>query len=852
MAEKPKTRGTQVIIQTLRVAEGGVGVVVSANKAVQTSLFVNPGKLNVVSPDLEQVYEPPAHLKNYVQRRLGIANARREYGDNRWAELDHDSWRESLRQHEVKYDDYIEEEVLREFVATASTTAQLWVVQGEPGSGKSSLVERWMERWTVGLVAEFERQKTWWSAVFRIPRATPLLPILVRFRDLPAREPEETGAALAAFLWSYASHASREPRGFQNRLPGRRRPCVPVWFLDGWDEARADWYRSDAFLRRLAGIPGPKLLTCRTAVLAALQQATDLDNHIQASRLYTIRDLSPKEQLNFIVGRSSSRHGRAEKLHSMLQKHSQMRTVSSNPLLLDVIIDLVDTAFESASEFCLPQSRIAFYRAAVEHLWSRKLQGLGAGAEDALLRDTVLTELAGRVGLKKIAIENHALFETMRSIDDLQTKEQRERLLGFLVKSGLLVSPKTGVHQFVHLTFHEYFLALAWRSKALRECLDAYWAEPRYDETLALVVAQLVEDGESSQVECVLSEFVDWGQRQYDNEPELLLKIVKRSPFRVAINLVNRAGIGARDVPALMTLFAKKASSTEILAEAVGADSNTPPQLLEELAKSNALNWEAVAGNPNASEKVLRELAQSDDVYVRAQVASNPNTPEETLRLLATDADYFVRSGVGQNPRAPEAVLAELAMDDKSYVWERVIGNANAAVETLRTLASRQDASSYKLAGFLWNPSTPADVLRMLARYGITKRSRKTIHDPYESEEDPEVLRELAADERSFLRRAVAANLNAPEDVLRRLAKDADGHVRAALVYNPNVHADSLSELAEDGSTHVQLGVARHANTPAHALTKLAASHDPLVRSDAARHQRIILESLVGGLAPIL
>jgi hypothetical protein len=213
---------------------------------------------------------------------------------------------------------------------------------------------------------------------------------------------------------------------------------------------------------------------------------------------------------------------------------------------------------------------------------------LGATDEDAKLRDDTLTGLAGNMGLKIITIDSSALIELMRVSPDLQTLERRERLLDFFVKSGLLQSPQTGVYEFVHLTFQEYFLARWLQHNGFKEGLHKHWADPRYDETLALMASQLVEAGEASTVEEVLIKFVKWGQEMYDGDPDYLLKTVKRSPLRVTLHLVNRAGLSERVLPDVMKLLADRVRTSTLRTLAASWDNYTPADSLRELA--NDLN----------------------------------------------------------------------------------------------------------------------------------------------------------------------------------------------------------------------------------------------------------------------
>jgi hypothetical protein len=340
--------------------------------------------------------------------------------------LDHDSWRESVRQHEVEYDDHPEDRVFRQLVIASgqATLQKLWMIQGEPGSGKSTLVEHWIDRWAAGLEAE--------------PKEGIQLPVPVRFRDLPAECLPGSATELAEALWKRAFVGELSSRYPHLYAESRRVMFVPVWFLDGWDEARSDDCRTDGFLDRLRKLPGLKVLTCRTAVLASIRKPTKLDNHLQPNRLYTLRDLDSKEQL------------------ALLNKR---------------------------------------------------------------------------------------------------------------------------------LTEQEYYLARWLQRDGLEKALYERWTDPRYDETLALLASQLVQNGEASTVEDVLIRFVEWGQEKYDSEPDYLLNRVHRSPLRITMHLVTRAGLPDNSVPKLLGRMIEHSRASDMRVFAALSDWSPPGCLLAELPK---------------------------------------------------------------------------------------------------------------------------------------------------------------------------------------------------------------------------------------------------------------------------
>ena len=90
--------------------------------------------------------------------------------------------------------------------------------------------------------------------------------------------------------------------------------------------------------------------------------------------------------------------------------------------------------------------------------------------------------------------------------------------------------------------------------------------------------------------------------------------------------------------------------------------------------------------------------------------------------------------------------------------------------------------------------------------------------------DDPEILRELAADPDDDVRIEVADNENTPEDVLRLLAEDS--YADFAVARNPKTPIDLLEELSESGDTSVRYSVAENPSTPPYLLYQLS-KYDP-------------------------
>ncbi len=275
------------------------------------------------------------------------------------------------------------------------------MIEGEPGSGKTTLVEHWIERWQAGLDGE--------------PKDGMLLPILVRFRSLPSDGMTESDSRLAEMIWEQAERGKfklRVPHLYDERRKAR---FVPIWLMDGWDEAPSAQYRSLEFLDRLLGLPGLKLLTCRTEVLAGIRTSLNLSGHIDGNRIYTLRDFDPREQQLFLSKKLEAFSKEVAELHASLQKHSQMRVNSTRPLLLGLIAEMAEVNFGRGVSLKFPGNRASFYAQASEHMWRTKLAGRNVPRRDPHLRDQLLVILAGYMELNKLRISSKEVWDLLDS-----------------------------------------------------------------------------------------------------------------------------------------------------------------------------------------------------------------------------------------------------------------------------------------------------------------------------------------------------------------------------------------------------------------------------------------------------
>jgi hypothetical protein len=708
---------------------------------------------------------------------------------------DEEAWRESLSAPPEEVEEHPEAAVLARL--RASPPPRPWVILGEPGAGKTRLLEHWHATWLRDLGA---------------PRLGMAVPVLVRLREVAAATLREPPEVMADRLWDHAlATGEAEAKGFASAsvFDRPRRLVTPVWLLDGLDELAG--HPGDAGLwAKLRALPGAVVLTCRTAVFQQVQREV-AGWHAPPWR---ILGLKPGDEqtayLRLALEADGKDPARAPDLIRALNDNAALRPLAAIPLLLSLVAEVCDDVERLAN-------RAAFYATATCTLWQRKLADRPELLDLDADRDRALAALAETMGVATIEAEKSALRnagisgplrEALRISGLLTFDARRERVL------------------FPHLTFQEFHLARAWLARPLRKVLDAHWADPRAEEVLGLLLALHDSAGRGAKAEAVLLAFVtEWRQRH--RAGAAVLWRIGRSPMRVALRLIGRAGIALRDpvlgaaaapVPVRLAIARMRGAAPAALAAlardadagvrwGVASNAATPPATLAALATdAAAFVRRGVAENPATPPDTLADLAKDVRADVRRGVAWNAATPPATLAALARDADAGVRQGVARNPATPPDTLAALATDVRAFVRRAVASNAVTPPDTLAALASDADA----------------DLRWHVARNATTP---------------PATLAALAKDPDAVVRRGVARNATTPPATLAALATDADTDVRWAVAWNAATPPDTLAALAGDAAADVRQGVAWNAATPPATLATLARDADADVRQCVARNE---------------
>lgn len=734
----------------------------------------------------------------YFPVRLGtpVGRSKKPSGDEgQLAPRDYEAWRESFVVERQAWSERAEVDAFAE-LCRGGTGFQL--ILGEPGAGKSRLLEEWFRRWWIGggTVASFGER----------------VPVLVRLRFLKPVDIELADASFADRLWALAERERHllSPGAAGHYRPERARCYRPIWLLDGIDELPVEVPLSD-WLPRLGTLPGTVAATCRTAVW----QAERLMGQIGLRRAETILPLrSGDEQANFlrpVLGEA------ADRLAGFLDRHATLSPLAGNPLLLGLVRELWQE-----DPGLLPTSRAAFYRGAVARLWRRKVPR--EVLDQTRERDRVLARLAERMGLKP-EVEKGILEDCVGNAGATQVLA----LLDGLRACGVLrIDDAREKVSFLHLTFQEYFLSAALVAGGGLMAIERHWLDPRYEEVLALLLARLAADGWAEEavrgIDLLVRKSVELTA---DREK---LHQIGRSPLRVALHLIARAGLEAGALADAWPQIDSLIGVATTRAFAAAKDERMPVAVLEKLASDpDATIRKVVAANPSTSPRTLDLMASDVDADIRFEVARNHSTPSTVLERLSSDPDSFVRAGVAMNPSTSAEALKRLAKDPEKWVRQEVARNLAIPKVLLERMINDPDAEVR--ANAVKNPSIPPIVLEKLSRQ-TDDWIREWVAE--NQSVPPRILEQLSGDPITDVRKAVAGNHSTPVLTLRKLASDQDSDVRWIVARNPFMPTEVLEKLARDLEVDVRRSIAENLSTPALTLERLAGDPDWSVRQSTA------------------
>jgi hypothetical protein len=358
---------------------------------------------------------------------------------------------------------------------------------GQPGSGKTTLLAHAAQRSAGTLLRS------------RLGRRR--VPLLIALREVAGSIVADPAITLPDVARAVVGGAAgREPRGWWERQLDRGR-CVVL--LDGLDEiaqadqrlAVADWVQrkitthpDDHFVvtSRSFGLPAP--LTAQADVLVVRPFTAE-----QVQLFIDRWSLAAERHATGAAGRTARRAVRlraresAARLSSLLQEHSALRDLATNPLLLTMI------ATAHRYRGALPGSRADLYGEICQVLLSRRGQ-----AKDLpqLLswpaKQTLLSALAYQMMRDHVTdLRADRVLEILRpQLERFSASVSGQAFLDDMANNGLFAESATGRYAFTHLTFQEY---LAARHVSAAPDLTASLADnvsdPWWHETILLYAA---------------------------------------------------------------------------------------------------------------------------------------------------------------------------------------------------------------------------------------------------------------------------------------------------------------------------------------------------------------------------
>jgi len=689
---------------------------------------------------------------------------------------------------------------------------------GEPGSGKSTLLKEWFKRAASG------------DALTLLGLG---VPVLVRLRDVPisywsAYEPQE----LADILWQKGLAASAYLSPDWSNIYSRRseRLVSPFWLLDGLDELPLD-VLNETLYSGLATLPGRKLLTCRTATYGSLRR--EADQFKQAE--FEIVGLTLPEQSQFLAIWSENNSRPLEQLEYDIARNIQLRQLAENPFMLDLMAEVASAKWDELNSY--PMGRSDFYRKAINSVWHRKLHSFPAELRQDRSRDVYLAGAASKMGVDKVQTE-------LRPIDEIL--ENALRLSGII-----RINEPQGTFEFSHLMFQEYYLAKSLEPCRFNETLALHWTDPRWEETLGVLVSSLCQSGREKEVVEGLSWLLKHGETAHNGswktlwrQPKSLWKI-RRSPARLIAHILSRSAIKNEDeqhewLPQLHLLVKPSTSILRLLAMA--ADPLTPLELLNWFVQfQNDDIRKAAASNPALPIDNLARLTHDPAESVRVKLARISRLPLEHISVLASDQSTDVRAAVADRADLSFEVQRQLAQDPSADVRRRLASNES--IHQIIAAKGMIDDNEEVSRAALRNPRLfGASMLDKLAK---DPQSQMRVLAARHNEIPAELLVELAKDESPHVRAAVGENPRTPTSVLELLALDPNSEVRAAAASNLYLSESAMSRLARDADSDVRMEAARNKSCSPEILSELASDSSDALRMMIALHPRTPPETLM-------
>ncbi|MGH9843298.1 MAG: HEAT repeat domain-containing protein, partial [Blastocatellia bacterium] len=593
------------------------------------------------------------------------------------------------------------------------------IVLGDPGAGKTTMLRyvayrvasEMLGRCSTGSVSDLrldEEAAAGDPGRSRSPYCTALpdevadcLPVYVRIGLYAQHLKEHPDATIAEFAPKQNYQLPLTPELLQHQMEQGK----ALFLLDGLDEIVDTAQRQDVARRvnefALENPDCPVIVTSRIVGYPAASLGSSFEQ-------FTVRPFDDEEIEQFVRHwyQTLGEPERADDLIASLKQNPSVRRLATNPLLLTV------TALIHRRKTKLPSRRVELYEDAAKTLadsWmsERRLTPDDWNAEEAL--DDLLPAIAWRLhsessgGLIGQDDLHQLLVETMRAGNPRLTEAEAHaraaqfrrnvsEFSGIFLERGLDETGR-GLYGFLHLTFEEYFAAIALKDRWKRErdkVLKPLLHHPRWTEVILLCAGTMDSFDASRFVEAILG-----ARSQYD-------AILHR-------DLLLAARVLADDVRIEPPL---RRQIVEQLGDLYFAESS-PWALCEDIQKAFA----GLAGT----------LANAEVVEVLGQRLSDDT---ESLRSAAAQA----LAAMGEHAATPEIIekLFTLLDDDKLDVYLAVadalgaMGERISLPNIIERLITRLDSSNLAVRvgvvrifeGLGEHAATPEVIKKLVTRLG--------------------------------------------------------------------------------------------------------------------------------------
>jgi hypothetical protein len=727
----------------------------------------------------------------------------------------------------LEYGMHAEADVLRQIAALSPDQPRRpWFILGDPGSGKTGLLEQWFAAWPGAL--------TQVSLGMRVP-------VLVPLRDVTTTDISGGREELSDRFWALGQGARAMLPDAAARIydPMMRRLFTPVWLLDGLDEVAPELV--EPILKGIINLPGLAwLVTCRRAPYELIRERTKAyagPGQTYAGREYEILDLTPRERLQFLTGVFAGNEPRAHELVRAMIGSGALRSLAGNRSMLALIAEMSD-----AGE--LPQTRAAVVRSVIEAIWSRTL----SRPEEwdlSVLRDCVLKQAAAGPEAPGEAWSDWQVV--IRASEAAAPTERAQLLRNTLQRSGLLhVSLRFARFRFALPIIGAFYRADTLADERLPTVLDRLCDAPDRAEAVALLISKLFEAGQVPPLDAALDAFVQHWLGSHRRDPHDLWQR-RLSPIRMILHVLQESGVPLARLARLRRRLSDMMQASAACALALANATVAPGELLADLEKSGDVAVRrAVAANRAAPAEVLGRLARDADTQVRQSVALNWGTPMLARVALASDPDDSVRLHVALSGATPEAVLVTLARDPAVVIRISLSRNPRVPPAALAVLA--HDALWQIAYAALQNGRTPAQALHDLAASADPATRLLVAAHP---NLPPDRALALSQDPDERIRQAVAANRSCPVALSQDLARDPSAWVRQKVAWNEVTPPEVLAQLAHDPSAAVRQVVAGNPAAPRAVADKLRDDPEIRARRPYFRSPWMVLGDATGGPAGI-